>query len=258
MPPWRLRHLRHNYDPYEKGPVNELLSLEENLAITFRDRSLLERALTHSSYLNENPTSALEDNERLEFLGDAVLDFVVGAYLYNRFPEQAEGELTSLRAALVRSRTLADFARELQIDSYLRLGFGEEENGGRERTPLLCAAFEAVVGAVYLDQGLEAVQRLVEPLIGPALTHIRAKSLHKDAKSEFQVWAQAAYNITPHYEVIEESGPDHAKTFTVQVMIGREQWGAGSGSSKQGAAQAAAAQALVRAEAHDIIIDEAG
>jgi len=238
--------------------VSELQPLEENLSITFRDRSLLERALTHSSYLNEHPGTTLEDNERLEFLGDAVLDFVVGAYLYNRFPELAEGDLTSLRAALVRSRTLASFARELKINSYLKLGYGEEENGGRDRTPLLCAAFEAVTGAIYLDQGLEAVQRMIEPLIGPALATIREKSLHKDAKSEFQVWAQAAYNITPHYEVIQESGPDHAKTFTVQVMVGKDIWGTGSGSSKQGAAQVAAAQAIVRAEAQDLIIDEAG
>ncbi len=238
--------------------MRDLESLERNLDITFRDYSLLERALTHSSYLNENPDTVLEDNERLEFLGDAVLDFVVGAYLYNRFPEMKEGELTSLRAALVRSRTLADFSRQLEIGRFLHLGLGEEENGGRERTPLLCAAFEAVIGAIYLDQGLQKVQALVEQLIGPALVDIREKSLHKDAKSEFQVWAQAKYNITPHYEVTDESGPDHAKTFSVRVIVGRDAWGTGSGSSKQAAAQAAARQALLRLEDADMAIDGAG
>ena len=224
--------------------LNDIRPIENNLNIAFEDFSLLERALTHSSFLNENPLSALEDNERLEFLGDAILDFIVGAYLYNRFPEMKEGELTSLRAALVRSSTLADFSRQLEIGHYLRLGYGEEENGGRERTPLLCAAFEAVIGAIYLDQGLGEVKNLVEPLIAPKLADIREKSLHIDAKSEFQVWSQAKYNITPHYEVVGESGPDHAKTFTVQVMIGEDLWGTGSGTSKQVAAQTAARQAL--------------
>jgi ribonuclease III len=242
----------------ENVTLQDLQSLEQKLQISFRNLSLLERALTHSSYLNENPDSVNEDNERLEFLGDAVLDFVVGAFLFKRFPELAEGELTSLRAALVRSSTLAGFSRDLEINRFLRLGYGEEENGGRERTPLLCAAFEAVIGAVYLDQGLEEVQRMVEPLIGPKLKDIRKKSLHKDAKSEFQVWAQANLNITPHYEVIEESGPDHAKTFKVRVMVGRDAWGTGSGSSKQAAAKEAAAAALQYIEVTDTILDEAG
>lgn len=227
--------------------MDDLPDLEQKLSVSFGDYSLLLRALTHRSFLNENPGMALEDNERLEFLGDAVLDFVVGAYLYNRFPEMDEGELTSLRAALVNTRTLASFARQLDIGRYLRLGLGEEENGGRERSPLLCAAFEAVVGAIYLDQGLENVQPLVEKLAGPALVKIRENSLHKDAKSEFQVWAQAQYNITPHYKVISASGPDHAKIFTVQAMVGDSSWGEGSGPSKQSAAQAAAEVALVRA-----------
>lgn len=227
--------------------MDELRTLEENLNLDLSDYSLLERALTHRSYVNENPDTTLEDNERLEFLGDAVLDFVVGAYLYDRFPEMNEGELTSLRAALVRTKTLANFARQLDIGPYLRLGLGEEENGGRTRSPLLCAAFEAVVGAIYLDRGLEQVQALVERLAGPELDRIRAGSLHKDAKSEFQMWAQGRYNITPHYEVLDESGPDHAKTFTVQAFIGEAVWGEGSGSSKQSAAQEAAAKALAQA-----------
>ncbi len=226
--------------------MEDLRALEEKLNLEISDYSLLQRALTHRSYLNENPGTALEDNERLEFLGDAVLDFVVGAYLYNRFPEMDEGELTSLRAALVRTKTLANFARQLDIGRYLQLGLGEEENGGRNRSPILCAAFEAVVGAIYLDQGLAKARLFVEGLIDPALVKIRRDSLHIDAKSEFQVWAQARYNITPRYEVVTSSGPDHAKIFTMQVLIGDEAWGEGSGTNKQSAAQAAAAAALAR------------
>ncbi|WP_420629295.1 ribonuclease III [Candidatus Leptofilum sp.] len=232
--------------------MNRFGELENNLNIQFKDYSLLMRALTHRSYLNENPGEVLEDNERLEFLGDAVLDFIVGAYLYHRFPEMDEGELTSLRAALVRAKTLASFARQLEIGRFLLLGYGETENGGRERTPLLCASFEAVIGAVYLDQGLPAVKPLVERLISPALTEIMAESLHKDAKSEFQVWAQAKFNITPRYEVSGASGPDHAKEFTVQVLLNEDVWGEGIGRSKQRAAQAAAKEAIAKTEALDL------
>ncbi|MCB8982821.1 MAG: ribonuclease III [Ardenticatenaceae bacterium] len=228
-----------------------LESLESIIGTKFSDYSLLIRALTHRSYLNENSEQALEDNERLEFLGDAVLDFVVGAYLYNRLPEVDEGELTSLRAALVRANTLASFARQWELGRFLRLGVGESESGGRERTPILCATFEAVIGAIYLDQGLPAVRVLVEKLAGPALVTILDESLHKDAKSEFQVWAQARYNITPHYEVVEARGPDHAKVFTVQVLVGEQAWGRGEGRSKQAAAQAAARVALAAAEQYE-------
>ena len=226
----------------------ELTKLETELGFRFNDKSLLSRALTHRSYLNENPGQVLEDNERLEFLGDAVLDFLVGVYLYHRFPEMKEGDLTSLRAALVRTETLAEFARSLGIGRFLRLGLGEAESGGRQRTPILCAAFEALIGAVYLDQGLAAVRALLEPLIDPALNKIMDDALHIDAKSEFQVWAQAQFNITPHYQVIKSSGPDHDKLFTVQALVGDEVWGEGDGRSKQAAAQAAARNALKRVE----------
>lgn len=229
--------------------MEELEELGERLGVEMSDYSLLSRALTHRSYLNENPGSILEDNERLEFLGDAVIDFIVAGYLYHRFPEMDEGELTALRAALVRAETLAGFARSLDLGRFLRLGYGEEESGGRDRTPLLCASFEAVVGAVYLDRGLEETRPLIEDYVRPMLEQIRAGELHKDAKSEFQVWAQARFNVTPHYKVIDSEGPDHAKTFTVRVLVGGEAWGEGRGRSKQAAAQAAAAEAMARAEA---------
>lgn len=227
---------------------DELRELEERLQIDITDYGLLQRALTHRSYLNESQEEGLADNERLEFLGDAVLDFVVGAYLYERFPEMDEGELTALRAALVRTRTLASFARQLELGRSLRLGYGEAGSGGRERIPTLCAAFEAVVGAVYLDQGLDAVTELMARLMEPALQEILEKSLHKDAKSEFQVWAQGERNITPNYRVVAQKGPDHAKTFTVEVRLEEEVWGQGQGRSKQAAAQAAATDAMARVE----------
>lgn len=225
-----------------------LQETEARLGLEFNDNSLLERALTHRSYINENPDQDLEDNERLEFLGDAVLDFVVGAYLYHRFPEMNEGELTVLRAALVRTRTLARFAKELGIGTSLRLGYGEAESGGRERLPILCAAFEAVVGAIFLDQGLAVLEPWVHELITPALEQIMSVSAHKDAKSEFQIWAQARFNTTPNYQVLASEGPDHDKTFTVAVEVDGDIWGVGKGRSKQAAAQVAASVALERAE----------
>jgi ribonuclease III len=222
----------------------DLLAFEERLGIAFQDRSLLLRALTHRSYLNENPGEGLVDNERLEFLGDAVLDFVVGAYLYHRYPEMREGELTMLRAALVRTPALAGFARRLDMGPALLLGFGEAESGGRERAANLCAAFEALVGALFIDRGMEAVERWMTQFIEPALAEIIAASAHKDAKSEFQIWAQARFNVTPRYEVLSAEGPDHDKTFTVAVVVGAHTWGVGKGSSKQAAAQRAAVAAL--------------
>lgn len=230
--------------------MGEYTELEQKLNVRFNDYSLLTRALTHRSYLNENPGAVSEDNERLEFLGDAVLDFVVGAYLYHHFPEMSEGDLTSLRAALVRAETLAEFARQWELGRFLRLGYGETETGGRERVPLLCATFEAVIGAIYLDNGLETARALTETLISAAIPTILASESHKDAKSEFQVWAQARYNITPRYRVVHTSGPDHERLFTVQVEVGDMVWGEGQGRSKQAAAQAAARLAL--AQAHEL------
>ena len=221
---------------------------ESLLGIEFKNQSLLVRALTHRSFLNENPDAAIADNERLEFLGDAVLDYVVGAYLYRRFPEMDEGELTMLRAALVRTQALASFAQKYDLGQALRLGFGEAESGGRERLPTLCAAFEAVVGAIYLDRGMEVVEVWVHDLIAPALEQILADASHKDARSEFQIWTQARFNQTPRYEVLTAEGPDHDKTFTVAAKVGDEVWGVGSGRSKQTAAQVAAGVALEKAE----------
>jgi ribonuclease-3 len=224
--------------------VPSLSDLARDLGLEFTDASLLERALTHRSFLNENPTGGLEDNERLEFLGDAVLDFVVGEYLYHRFPAGREGQLTSLRAALVRTETLARFARQIQLGRYLRLGRGEAESGGRRRPALLCSGFEALIGALYLDHGIELVTSFVLRLVQPAIPTILAEELNRDAKSQLQEWSQGRWHLTPTYCTVGERGPDHAKEFTVEVVIGDEVYGQGQGSNKQAAEQAAATSAL--------------
>ncbi len=228
--------------------MNDIDQAQVEMRVQFNDPSLLLRALTHRSYLNENPDLALEDNQRLEFLGDAVLDFVTGAWLYDHFPEFQEGRLTSLRAALVCTPALAKFARQIGLGRHLRLGKGEEENGGRKRDANLCDAFEALVGALFLDNGLVAVERLLYPLLEDETEHVLAAELDRDPKSRFQEWSQAERGITPHYRTIKASGPDHARTFVVAVYVGDDVYGEGSGSSKQAAARAAAESALARVQ----------
>jgi ribonuclease-3 len=224
---------------------------------SFNDSSLLRRALTHRSFLNEHPEE-LEDNERLEFLGDAVLDFVVGAFLYHRFPEMSEGRLTRLRAALVRTEQLAAFAAALEIGPLMRLGKGEEEGGGRQRVSLLCATFEAVVGAYYLDAGIDAVRAFVEPLLLPAAGQILHAEADVDSKSLLQEWAQAALGQTPRYHTVSATGPDHQKEFTVEVRLGGEVYGTGAGPNKQAAEQAAAQAALKKAGQASLLRDAPG
>lgn len=215
--------------------------LSLRLGLHFSNLSLLTRALTHRSYLNENP-KALEDNERLEFLGDAVLDFIVGAWVYHRFPEMPEGDLTKMRSALVRNEQLAVFARKLNLGSALRLGHGEFVSGGHSREGLLGSAFEAVIGALYLDSGLGAVEAFVDPMLEAERDSILSR-IH-DPKSQLQEWAQAQKLGAPHYKTVSMSGPDHAKQFDVEVEIGGKLVGRGHGSSKHAAEHAAAQNAL--------------
>lgn len=225
--------------------MDDLIALEARLGVDVTDYALLATALTHRSYLNEQD-DVVEDNERLEFLGDAVIDLIVADYLFLRFDGMSEGEMTALRAALVRAGTLARFAQSVGIDEALRLGIGEIENGGRRRQATLCAAFEAVVGALYLDIGFDDTRKFVEKIVAHELTDIIANDSHKDARSEFQVWAQATHNATPRYTVVNTAGPDHERIFTVQVAVGEEIWGEGKGRSKQMAAHAAAREAMKR------------
>lgn len=217
---------------------------QQMLGLHFNDISLLRQALTHRSYINEQPDDTLEDNERLEFLGDAVLDFVTADMLYRRFPNMAEGELTRLRSALVRTESLAMLARDCQIGDYLYMGKGEENSGGRERTNNLCRAFEAVIGAIYLDQGLAAVQAFLVPRLTKLQQKVIDDALSKDARSRLQEWSQAMLSITPLYRLKASSGPDHNKEFQIEVVIGDRIVATGWGRSKQAASQAAAQAAL--------------
>jgi ribonuclease-3 len=220
---------------------------EQEQGILFADKTLLQRAFIHRSFVNESGGAGnLEDNERLEFLGDQVLGYVVSEELYRRYPHYQEGQLTSIRSALVRRETLARYAQRLGLGHYLLLGHGEEESGGRERTATLCAVFEAVVGAIYLDQGIDAVRNFVLPLMHAELERVEHSALEKDAKSRLQEYVQSNFNVTPRYRTVESSGPDHNRTFIMKVTIGDQIYGVGSGHSKQAATQQAAAMALSR------------
>jgi ribonuclease-3 len=215
--------------------------LSRRLGLHFSNVSLLTRALTHRSYLNENP-KAMEDNERLEFLGDAVLDFIVGAWVYHRFPEMPEGELTKMRSALVRNDQLAVFARKLELGKALRLGRGEYFSGGHARDGLLGSTFEALIGALYLDAGLEAVEAFVNPMLELERETVLTR-IH-DPKSQLQEWAQSQKLGAPHYKTVSMSGPDHAKQFDVEVEVGGQVVGHGHGTSKHIAEHVAAQNAL--------------
>jgi ribonuclease-3 len=222
-----------------------LQAIASRLGLPLSDPLLLSRALTHRSYLNEHPES-LEDNERLEFLGDAVLDFLVAAWLYNRFPEMTEGELTRLRSALVRTEQLAEFARRIGLGTAMRLGRGEDESGGRRRPALLCATFEAVIGALYLDGGVSAVFSFLEPMLAAAADKILIDRRDQDPKSLLQEWAQSQGYPAPTYRIVAAEGPDHAKVFEVEVLVDGNVYGKGSGQSKQAATKEAATSALER------------
>ena len=226
----------------DEGP--DLTAVQHALGVTFCDIALLRRALTHASYVNEHADSTWGDNERLEFLGDAVVDFVAAECLYEHFPQWPEGQLTTLRAELVRSEMLANFAASLGLGGFLLLGRGEELAGGRSRAALLSDAFEALVGAVYLDQGLDTARRFLLPFLQSQLQMLTSEGMPRDAKTRLQEWAQAMYHETPGYITVEETGPDHAKRFTVDVVIRGQVSGRGAGHNKQAAEQAAAAAAL--------------
>ena len=231
--------------PSQDDPFEIARAFQQRIGITFSDQSLIIRAMTHRSSVNESPF-LIGDNERLEFLGDAVIGLVAAEFLYQRFPEKREGPLTAMRAYLVRKETLARFAREIDLNKHLLMGRGEEDSGGRERDTTLSAAFEAVVGALYLDQGLEASKAFLLPFFRPELERLQTDQLTKDAKSRLQEWSQAELKQTPSYVTIGATGPDHNREFTVEVRIGGQAYGTGTGRSKQQAAQAAAQAALER------------
>ena len=218
-------------------------ALAHRLGLPFKNSLILTRALTHRSYVNEHP-DALEDNERLEFLGDAILDFIAGAWLYNRFPEMAEGELTRMRSALVRTEQLAEFARNIDLGSAMRLGHGEEQAGGRRRDVLLCATFEAVIGALYLQSDIKTIQDFIHPMLEKTSEHVLQSPDFLDPKGRLQEWSQMQKLGVPKYLTVNVSGPDHDRVFEVEVLIGGKTHGRGTGHSKQLAEFTAAQAAL--------------
>ncbi|MCC7289168.1 ribonuclease III [bacterium] len=218
-------------------------SIEKILGIEFSKPELIRQAFIHRSYINEHSSSGLSHNERLEFLGDAVLELVVTDHLYRNF-DNPEGELTSWRSALVKTESLAAQAQKLELGQYLQMSRGEAKNGGRERVALLANLFEAIIGAIYLDHGYEAAKNFVHEHIIAQLDQILSSRSYIDAKSQFQELAQERENTTPHYRVVSEEGPDHNKIFEVAVFLGAVEKGRGKGNSKQSAQQAAAADAL--------------
>lgn len=222
---------------------NLIIELKAKLNLPINDDFMITRALTHRSYINEN-RNAIEDNERLEFLGDAIISFVVAKWLYNKFPDKPEGSLTKLRAALVSTDQLAGFARQLDLGKLIRLGHGEDQAGGRDRNAILCDSFEALIAAIYLDSDLNSVINLMDIFITPAVDKILISHQDEDPKSKLQEWAQAKGLPSPKYVEIGAFGPDHAKIFEMAVFINDQTVGKGIGSSKQIAEKLAAQKAL--------------
>lgn len=225
--------------------INQSLSnLEKKLGVTFDEPAHLLTAITHRSYLNEHREAKQDHNERYEFLGDAVLELVVTDFLFQKYPEKPEGELTAIRAALVNTVSIADAATRLGINDHLLLSKGEERDTGRARQYILANAFESVIGALYLDQGYEAAKNFIGDQLFDRTEAIVAKRLWQDAKSRFQELAQEHTGITPSYETLGQTGPDHDRTFTVGVCLGKEKIAEGKGRSKQEAEQVAAEKAI--------------
>ncbi len=224
--------------------MNRYAELEKTIGIEFSNKSMLDLAFVHKSYINEHKTRKIEYNERIEFLGDAVLELVVTDFLYKTFPEQQEGVLTNWRSALVQGKHLAEIALELNLGVYLYLSRGEEHSGGRKKNYILANTLEALIGAIYLDKGYEIAHHFIHTFILKRLENILAKGLHIDAKSRFQEFSQDLLGVTPEYRVISEEGPDHNKCFTMGAYIGEELIAEGKGSSKQKAEQEAATEGL--------------
>lgn len=221
----------------------DLTNFEKKIGIKFKDKELLQTVFVHRSYLNENKNYRHPHNERLEFLGDAVLEFVVTDYLYKNY-DNPEGEMTNWRAALVRGEMLFRIAQKFKMGELMLLSRGEAKTGGRERKVLLANAFEALIGAIYLDQGIKNVDKFINQNLITHLEEIIKKGLYQDAKSVLQEKAQDELGLTPTYEVLKESGPDHAKKFVIGVYLGEKLAGKGEGSSKQSGQQEAAKEGL--------------
>jgi len=224
--------------------VSDIHLLQESLNVRFKSPEVLEQALVHSSYLNEYPGTVSASNERLEFLGDAILDFIVAEKLYQDFPDLAEGEMTRVRSAMVRRETLAQIAKALKLGNYLYMGRGEEAGGGRQKPANLAGALEAVIAAVFLDRGLAVVRELVLRWLAGELQELMTRKGEVDYKSRLQELIQSKYRAAPLYRTVQATGPDHDKVFTVEVQIGSRVLGRGYGKSKKVAETEAARNAL--------------
>ncbi len=217
---------------------------QEKIGTDFKEGALLHNAFVHKSYVNEHREEGINSNERMEFLGDAVLELVVTEYLYKSYPTQPEGVLTNWRSALVKGKHLAQVGRDLELGQYLKLSKGEENGGGRDKNYILANAVEAVIGAIYLDKGYGPAKAFIKKFILKYLEEILEKGLHIDPKSRFQEICQDKLNVTPIYHLLKDEGPDHNKAFTMGLYIGEELIAEGTESSKQKAEQVAAASAL--------------
>ncbi len=223
---------------------NDYTALEEKTAIKFKDIDLINKAFIHKSYINEHRDENIEDNERLEFLGDSVLELAATHHLFHKYPNQNEGQMTAFRSALVKGKHLAEVAKDIGLGKYLFLSKGEEKSGGREKKYILANVTEAYIGAIYLEHGYEIAEDFIEQFILKRLDEIIDKGLHIDAKSQFQEICQEREDITPNYEVISEEGPDHNKNFTMGAYIDTQLIAEGKGTSKQKAEDDAAKNAL--------------
>jgi len=231
--------------------LNRYESLEQQIKISFENRGLLDTAFVHKSYMNEHRDRKKEHNERLEFLGDAVLELVVTDFLYRSYPNQGEGVLTNWRSALVKGKHLSEIAQKLDLGLYLYLSRGEERSGGRKKNYILANTLEALIGAIYLDKGYDAAHTFIDGFILKQLGSILEKGQHIDAKSRLQEISQEVEGVTPEYNLVTEEGPDHNKIFTMGAYIKGELVAQGSGSSKQKAEQEAAEAALKNKEWED-------
>lgn len=222
----------------------DFTTFEERNGLNFKNKELLKQAFVHRSYINENSGVGISHNERLEFLGDAVLELVTTEELFRRYPEKMEGELTAVRAALVNTYSISEAASKLGANDYLLLSKGEARDTGKAREYILANTYEAIIGAIYLDRGYEAAETFIEKSLFTKIEDIVSKKLWRDPKSLVQEKSQEIFGVTPRYETLEESGPDHDKNFIIGIFFGQNRVGKGSGKSKQEAEQAAAKAAL--------------
>jgi len=229
--------------------------IEKKLGVIFHNKSLLKRAFTHRSYLNENRGQNLQNNERLEFLGDAVLELLISSELFYKYPDKAEGELTGIRSALVRTESLAKESRKIKVGEYLLMSKGEEDSGGKDKDYLLANTFEAILGAMYLDMGFEECKKFVSRTLLEKLDDIVDNELFIDPKTKVQELIQAKYKVTPTYSIIKEEGPDHDKYFTVALKVNKKNFTEGYGASKQKAEEDAAQAAIDLLESNDISLN---